>query len=282
MSIQSEINRISIAKADILDALRDKGVLLLASTKISEIPEYLKLLCPAYTGSTEITAGNEIDRISQSKNRLLEMLEAQGAEIPADAKIEDIPPLIEGLSVSPYIQADGGQYILTDIEPDGNTRVVMDIRADTIKGTYAIYGSRINANSYAYCIWNFNDAIGKRYRYDYRLSKVNAETVDAGIRYSLETDSGNIIINGEIQTDEKAGIFSVDFPMAVLSVNTGGIVDSRGFKGKLYSCKIYTEDKLKADFIPAIRYDEVFLIDKVIEKRFYNKGTGTFVFGVDS
>ena len=173
-----------------------------------------------------------------------------------------------------YIQSSGTQWIDTEIVPTNNTVVEMSIkkvgnnldyeRFFGIKEVYEIMRRGTNATNFelrfnGHDNNNANIPISTTNFCKLKFGKQRVELDDALL--GTYTDS--------FTTNKTACIFCANGEAIY------GIM-------QLQYCKIWEDETLVRDFIPATDFDGVIcLYDKVNKKFYYNKGTGTFIGGVE-
>lgn len=192
----------------------------------------------------------------------------------------------EELQVLDYIESTGTQYIRTGVNTSNSLRVETIFK--TCQGiihsggsTYSsgLLGARVSSTNSSFCYTS-----GINYEYigngteSISLEK-NANTSDlATLKYSTtsyELTCGSYSKSGELS-------ISIDTPLEIVlfSYNQSGDITTNCGTYKIYSCKIYDGDVLVRDFIPVKDENGVYcLYDKVTGKKFYNKGSGTFIGG---
>ena len=184
-----------------------------------------------------------------------------------------------------YVESTGTQYINTGIKLNNNTRVVIDFAissSSTEDG--ALFGSRSsNGSTDTYIIWANNKDGFSNATFVFSAFQ-NNQSLTANTRYSLDVSASGMFIDGTMRGDTPTqATFSGSYPAILFGMGSGGAFDSRGFKGKVYSAKIYQQDELVRDYVPCYRKSDNIsgLFDKVTGVFYANAGTGTFVKGGD-
>lgn len=176
-----------------------------------------------------------------------------------------------------YIQSTGTQYIVTDFEPNQDTRVVVDFQYTELAGTF-VFGSRMAPASEAYTLSvsssNFVSAYGNIGNKNF--SSANTE------RHTVDKDKNLVYYDGKLRytftgTDN---VFECSNPLTIFACY---YVSNKGYapsKAKIYSFKIYDNEVLARDYIPCINPNgEVGLYD-IVNKAFVgNSGSGTLIGG---
>ena len=181
-----------------------------------------------------------------------------------------------------HVVNDGTAYFLLDFYPSNLTRVVMDFES-TDTGTNGVFGAR-NANTTAtFVLWQMS---ATNFRSDFAAA--------SGTSTSMTSINDRVVFNKNknvftyTKSDSTtgtytntAGTFSCSYPLCLMSVNSAGTVDERICSGNLYSCKVYENDVLCYDLIPAEVGGVVGLFDKV-SKTFLAPTAGTLTAGTAS
>lgn len=149
-----------------------------------------------------------------------------------------------------YIRNNGTKYIDTGFAPNQDTRVVMDAQMLTTEIPNAIFfGSRYAAGLRSFMF--FYQKAANVFLCDYgssNNSRITFDEVEKTGRLSIDYNKNSITVNG-IKKDHKAFTFQNEYSMYLFAGNLAG-VPSWFNDAKLYSCKIYDNDKLIRDFIP--------------------------------
>lgn len=183
-----------------------------------------------------------------------------------------------------YIESTGTQYIDTGVYVNSNFEWEMDFQfTDVSTSMWSGTGETTSASmgicagiSYNYFLIGVNNGTWS--------SKETSFLKDTS-RHTLDFKSGSQSIDG---TQVANFVFNSTqgkntFPLATFCTlwGTGPTSYSNYCKMKIYSCKIYDNNVLIRDYIPALDYNNVVcLYDKVTKTCFYNQGTGEFLGGV--
>lgn len=189
---------------------------------------------------------------------------------------------------SPYkidsIRSDGNQYIDTEIVGDYDIKIEIKVGSLETPNTFsALYGSRINNTNqfWAYIDSTVDDSIYiKRLTNGYRIQDFNWNSTHIIIQ-----DKNGVTVDGEkkltyttmskFPNPQNLYLFNVD--------NNQQPQSGYGIRMDLYYCKIWKNNEIVRDFIPAIsnevgHMNEVCLYDLVTNRYFYNlSGVGEFV-----
>lgn len=170
-----------------------------------------------------------------------------------------------------YIETTTTGYIDTGIIPTSNTRVESNMAVVSLNSNN--YCSLAGSNDFKIMVSNsyFNFCVGTSYQQTSKMANV-------GTKYKVVNN-----VNGTCSVDGTT-LFTGD-PSTVASTSTlkiGAIIDGANIWGstRVYDFKIYDNDNLVRDFIPALDNSGVAcLYEKVSKTYFYNAGTGSFVAG---
>ena len=185
--------------------------------------------------------------------------------------------LPSGYTPLAYIESTGMQYINTGFIPDNNSRIVMNF--ELVGSTFgALYGARKATTNSVFGMW-IED--GKAYPHygnvGYTDIGVISTTTTNKIKYDMNGSSINV--NGTTRTGSNT-TFDSGYPLTLLTLNDGGVMDTRYVSGKLYSTKIYDNGVLVRNFVPAENSSgTVGLFDTVGQKFYTNAGNGSFKAG---
>ena len=217
---------------------------------------------------TVYTAGNDI-----------EIVKGSGGILP------------QGYQELEYIEADNEQYIDTGFTPDNNTRVVVDFMVTSYVSenpTYfsTLFCARTSATISAYGEFICSQDIPNGTRSDYDTQQVNQTgsvnyllkrmTVDKNKNVTRYFYNGSVVSTTTITPST----FNTPYNVFLFKLNSGGAV--MGYpRIKMYSCKIYDNDVLVRDFIPAKHNsgNVVGMYDLVTNYFFINAGNGSFIEG---
>ncbi len=172
-----------------------------------------------------------------------------------------------------YIEATGTQWIDTNICPTSNTKVMLKFNMTAPTGNVII--GFYNSESDSFRFFNYNNNAYLDYGSGDGYNRINGGTIAAGTTYNIEF--GNRYVK---DIDTNTNIISstaVSFTDKTTSMRIFGDAGSDKASGKLYYCKVYDNNNLVGDFVPALDENNVpCLYDKVSNQYFYNSGTGTF------
>lgn len=185
-----------------------------------------------------------------------------------------------------YIQFNGNQFINTNVGSTNATRVLTKIFLDTnqpsaISDAVSIFGNRSTDSSRNFSLWKINK---NAFRADYGNTNKYIYLTPEG-DFQIDFNQNIVKINNtQTVLNSSLGTFSTNDLLRIASNYSSdadvseNLNDTRRFSGKLYYFKIYNQNNLVRDFIPAKRInDSVIGLYDTVEKRFYlNEGSDSF------
>ncbi|MBQ4589117.1 MAG: hypothetical protein IJA95_07505 [Bacteroidaceae bacterium] len=183
----------------------------------------------------------------------------------------------EKYKVVDYVETDGTQYIDTGFKPNNNTRVVMDMQAFEVNANGWAFGGRNSTSTNSMGVFYYYSS-NKLWNADYSGSsqRKSFSGIGATDRIVIDFNKNICSING-VSNTFTATTFQSSYSMVLFAVNTANTV-STFIKAKLYSCKIYDNDILVRDYIPALRSDGVAGLYDAVNDTF-SSSTGSLVSG---
>lgn len=191
-----------------------------------------------------------------------------------------------------YIKCEGAQYINTGFIPTGNTRLILDFQLDRKDGQALFCGGRTAASgsdpvSYTAFFGNSAGTIRRDY---YGASKTTTKSWNAGDRIVFDANKNITTINGDstllsnftLNTSSTSIMPIVLFTTCYQASSDSSITlsNSNWAYYKVFSCKIYDNNTLARNFLPAKNSSgTIGLYDTVTSKFYTNAGTGTFTTG---
>lgn len=175
-----------------------------------------------------------------------------------------------------YISSTGTQYINTGYVPTPNTRVILDAEVTSqTTASCSYFGEQSGSggtDKTAYEIWSMgtaanvsSDFFGNRVSY----------TISTKQRLLIDKNKAVVTINGNTVTNSAAA-GTATIPAYIFASNDKGTA-AYFINMKLYSCKIYENDVMVRDYIPAKdEWGNAGLWDDVESKFYYNAGTDSF------
>lgn len=206
--------------------------------------------------------------------RRLMMLKKSGGGLP------------EGYTAVNYLQSWGTQWIEMGVAPNQNTKAVLKIIINDFNDVYgsSLIGSRTDVNSNDQFTTYLDTYGGSRFLF--RMDGQTKAPAFTGIKtntfYTITLSGTEMKVELEDGTTVFSKTFSVsDFESTItMALFKAKNVSGSYFKGRIYSCKHYSGDKLIQDFVPCLDAKGVpCMFDLVSRKSFYNKGTGSFTWG---
>lgn len=191
-----------------------------------------------------------------------------------------------------YIKCEGAQYINTGFIPTGNTRLILDFQLDRKDGQALFCGGRTAASgsdpvSYTAFFGNSAGTIRRDY---YGTSKTTTKSWNAGDRIVFDANKNITTINGDstllsnftLNTSSTSIMPIVLFTTCYQASSDSSITlsNSNWAYYKVFSCKIYDNDILARNFLPAENSSGTLGLYDTVNSTFYtNAGTGTFTAG---
>lgn len=193
-----------------------------------------------------------------------------------------------------YLESNGTQYIDTEIMANDTTEVEIAVAVANIGATWdgCLLGSRTSTGSSdSYILWfnHYSNATIPQFNLIYNGKDCTGTllvTDNPDDKHIVKFRNKELYIDGNLKATTTNTQPNSTLPLLFLALNTGSGVDSRKFRGKIYSCKIWQNNTLVRDFVPMISTEdghigEACLFDTVTNKYFYNKGTGKFTTNLD-
>jgi competence protein ComGC len=177
-----------------------------------------------------------------------------------------------------YIQSTGTQYIDTGYVPNSTTKVEMD--CDITASAVWLFGSRTTTGSSD----SFGVYLNSDTQYWIRIgssdstSEYKPNVTSTLGRYTIYASNANFKQDNQSLTSYSANNTTGSNNMYIGTINVAGIPDNRRLTGKIYSVKIWDDNTLVRNMIPAKRNsdNEIGLYDEVNDKFYTNSGTGKF------
>lgn len=181
-----------------------------------------------------------------------------------------------------YIQCSGTQHIDTGCYPTSSTKIVADFEASGVFSGYAgLFGSRQQQASKTFCVFLGSTDLIVQVG-DVRSSSYKPPWSGANKRMQYILDRNTFTYGQQKITLPKVTYSGASTSsILILALKTGNAVDSRKVKGKLYSSRIYENDVLIRNFIPAKNKstNQIGLYDNVNDVFYTNSGSGNFTAG---
>lgn len=176
-----------------------------------------------------------------------------------------------------------GAYIDTGIIGTGNSRVVIDFETKW-KESKMLFGSRqlstTTQPAKAFCMVVYST----QFRSDYNNEQKDIKVTSTDGRWQIDKNKNKTTIKNDENMYEYTSTtntnFTTNYTIYIFANNDNGKITSPISDTKLYSCKIYDNDKLVRNFIPCLnKANKPGLYDTVENKFYENKGTGEFTYG---
>lgn len=155
-----------------------------------------------------------------------------------------------------------GHYVDTGFKPNNNTRVVMEVYADTTpSATCAFFGSRhsATANNYAFLYAGSSGLL----RSDYGNVYTQTWNYPLGEVFTIDKNKETTTVKG-VTYNYTNSTFQSSYNLLLFALNNAGtatwIVDSSFL---FCSCQIYDNDELIRDYVPVTNGADYGLWDKV-------------------
>ena len=176
-----------------------------------------------------------------------------------------------------YLESSGTQYIDTGITQNSNIKAELSIYPTAINKF--IFGSRVNAASDGFGIFMHSNNNGSWYSF-FLSANAMIPGFEVNKKYDIEFSKDGFIVNNNLLEGPYTVEFTGTLNMYLFTINSAGAVDNRSYIGKIYSTKLYENNVLVRDYIPAVDENGVgFMFDRVTHTIFDNAGTGSFIAG---
>lgn len=168
-----------------------------------------------------------------------------------------------------YLQNSGTQSIDTGVNPNNNTRLLLDIEFLEIpSGISYVQGTGW------YGLFYDPSGILEHFYYDTDWTGASISNSEILDRMTIDMSNTGLLTvtlsNGTKRTKQKTNSFTASIPSLPLNANVS----------KLYSYKIYDGNTLIRDFVPCKNANEEYgLFDKVNSKFYSNVGSGSYTGG---
>lgn len=179
-----------------------------------------------------------------------------------------------------YLESSGTQWIDTQFKPTGNTKAVIKVKANSLPNSdNALFEERTTDNSTRFGYFLTYGGQNAFNTYDYGTSYQIAQQLNTTDIFTIEV-SNNLVINGTQVASHSVASFTSQYNLFLFAGNNQGTANWFG-SYKVYSFKLYENNLLVRDFIPAVRKSDnvAGLYDMVTRQFFTNQGSGTFAVG---
>jgi hypothetical protein len=189
--------------------------------------------------------------------------------------------LPNGYTQLEYIQSSGTQYIDTGVLAQSDLKIEMQAELTTTDGSQAFFGGQNSTSSNRLAWYYYKNT--EMYYY-YASSKYPfVKRSDFASKHIYVFDNNKVYIDGvtvSFSTSISATSFTSSYTMYLFARNLGGTASDMADM-KLYYFKVWKNDELLGDFVPAKRKSdgEIGLYDVESGVFYSNQGTGTFIAG---
>ncbi|MDL2327350.1 IPT/TIG domain-containing protein [Ruminococcaceae bacterium OttesenSCG-928-A11] len=169
-----------------------------------------------------------------------------------------------------------GQYINTGVNPTTNTKVEADFQYNTVATSTASYLFGTRTGNYSGHFSFFKTTSNNFYDSWNTTSGTSVRTFNTSRNYIVK-DNGNTFINDTSVVTRTGNSPATTRPIYIGQINAAGSVLSNSYyNGKLWSFKIYTNNNLVRDYVPACRNsDGVGGLYDLVNNTFYASASST-------
>lgn len=218
---------------------------------------------------------SDMNRVDAAVRELGGMLTAAGYPVRYTSPVPPPEPEYTRLS---YIESSGTQYIDTGYKPNNNTRVVLDFQiTDNLNAINGLFGSRNVSSATAtlsFDFWGYNSTT---FRTNFFGQDATINGLSSSERYTVDKDKNVTAISDKTVTSKNT-IGQCNLNLYLLCINVAATADYFAH-ARIYECKIYDDDILVRDFVPAEKNGVIGLYDKVESMMYYSNSTDDFIAG---
>lgn len=231
---------------------------------------------------------HDLNRIEGNFRYLEEHLKADGVFIPRNFRnytettyqMVEKKKLPDGYTQVEYIESTGTQYIDTEIEPNQDTKVVIDALYTQDSNASFLFGSDAGSATKSF---GFGAANGNlRIAYN-NVSTYFANGLSFANKIHVVVDKNVATINNQYSVSGTYATFEPNYSVWLFGNNRQGTLYGGKDGTRIYSCEIYDNDTIVRDFVPCIKgegTDSVAGLYDLVNGVFYtNAGTGVFSIG---
>ena len=185
-----------------------------------------------------------------------------------------------------YLEATGKQYIDTGYIPNADSKfdVTFLVNDANLNVDCPLFGARNNwENSYTF--WCHGEGYSAASQVIFNGKGSSLGNFKLNVKHRLTVQNGSYTLNGTTTTFASVSSGSpANTNLILMGLNNGGTsVDSRRFVGYVYSFKIYDNNVIVRNLVPARNSAGVLGMYDTVGNQFYtNKGTGNFIAGESS
>ncbi len=207
-----------------------------------------------------------------SNNLQIAINDVQVCENYADAILNGTEPIVH--KELEYIQSTGTQYIDLDYTFNNDCKFVLE--GSNFSGLSVMHGSDLYTSSGASMSINS----GNLYWSYVRDLVIIPSVTSSNLKYTIEIQRNLVTVNDTVVSSDTSVNTTTTFtPIRLFRARSNNNYSSY----KLYSFKIYENDVLVKNYVPAkhLLTEAVGLYETISKQWFYNAGTGTFIAGPD-
>jgi hypothetical protein len=205
-----------------------------------------------------------------------------GKHFQAKLLLEESPLLASGYQELVYVTSSGSQYIDTYFTPNQNSTARIDFQiTTTASGANCLFGTR-NGSAGVSAMTFFKGSNGY-WAYSFGNQNNGSISTYDTTRHMIGLEGLKLYMDDNVKTTFNSVSNFTAVHSAYLmaySNNASGALGS-GFKGNVYSCKLYDSGNLERNFVPCKRTSDsvIGMCDTVYGNFHENIGSGTFTAG---
>ena len=204
-------------------------------------------------------------------NNSLTVINGEGTKTSTEIRITD-----EYIKLD-YIESNGKQFLNTNYVPNSKTTMILDFENTNTSINSVIYCARgVETTSDTFTAFYLNGSI----RLDYGNYQNHTNiSIEQSVRNQLIISPGKLTLNGEEYEIQTTGLSDAKGTLAFFASYTGNSEKQSYYSYmKLYGAKIYENDNLIHEYIPAQRVSDkkIGLYDKKDNIFFENSGSEEF------
>ena len=177
-----------------------------------------------------------------------------------------------------YIEATGGQRIMTSFTASGTTAVEADFEFTDTSGTQTIFCSRGTSTTEDIFILFWLNGTNWRFDYNNQQKAPSPAYVPGTSRHTLRADSSGLMLDGAVlnNTTHTAADFTAGGTMSLFASHQGGVNWNNYGKYKLYSFKAWSDAfTIALDLVPCKKDGVACLYDRVSGSFLMNEVSGS-------
>lgn len=261
MAIADKLTKLSTDITNAYEAIEDKGGTIPANKNTDNLEDAIRSISSGHLDNTEYQEAND--------------------------DLDDILEVTPYYTQLEFIQSTGLQYINTEITAKSSisTKIVFEASNNNSDFQSVFGGDGGSSRNYRGLAFDINNSGQLTYNY-YGDTKTNAslQRYDNVLIFESYYNSAMIVsYNNKISqaiTSTRTTSFTYDDVNTYIFARCRDNTPICHSNLKLYSCKIWDNEELVRDFIPAKNENGVVcLYDKVNKEFYYNQGTGDFIGG---